>query len=60
MNFPQMALLKQTFDQSRVEDIPATVTSELERVEASINCLGMDRAEDAPIFQPARTSGYCL
>ncbi len=32
MNFPQMALLKQTFDQSRIDDIPATVTSELERV----------------------------
>ena len=32
MNFPQMALLKQTFDSSRIDDIPATVTSELERV----------------------------
>ena len=32
MNFPQMALFKQTFDQSRIDDIPATVTSELERV----------------------------
>ena len=32
MNFPQMALFKQTFDQSRIDDIPATVISELERV----------------------------
>ena len=32
MNFPQMAVIKQTFDPQRVEDIPTTVTSELERI----------------------------
>ncbi|MDP2643756.1 MAG: DUF362 domain-containing protein [Desulfobacterales bacterium] len=32
MTFPQMATVKQTFDNRRVEDIPATVTAELERV----------------------------
>jgi len=32
MNFPQMALIKQTFDRNRVEDIPAAVTSELDRI----------------------------
>ncbi|MBW2307890.1 MAG: DUF2088 domain-containing protein [Deltaproteobacteria bacterium] len=32
MNFPQMTLIKQTFDRSRVEDIPATVAAELERI----------------------------
>jgi hypothetical protein len=32
MNFPQMALIEQTFDSKCVKDIPATVRSELERV----------------------------
>ena len=33
MNFPEMATIQQTFDGTRVDDIPATVSSELARVE---------------------------
>jgi len=32
MNFPQMAVVQQTFDRTVVEDIPATVAAELERI----------------------------
>jgi hypothetical protein len=32
MNFPKMAAIRQTFDGTRVDDIPATVSSELTRV----------------------------
>ncbi len=34
MNFPEMVLIKQTFDGSRVKDISATVMAEMERVGA--------------------------
>ena len=33
MNYPRMALVKQMFDQTRVENIPATVAAELDRID---------------------------